>query len=486
MENYNNVKCRILESKFDSNQAEKLFFLIDNYSDMHKCLNSLEEIVDHYIRNCEKSILLWIGLLIDKISYKFFNKDYNKGKDCNAIPRKYIEIPFKAMIGSEKDIAVGSDWGISDDYTPMFIYIFLLVSTIKKIKNIDLLEESLKNINMSATNADCGADKEIFINSFTMRLLINSGNIKWEGKKHLFWDWRNNPYLKNCFDINNFNSFEIINRMKLIEDVNIYNFIDLLNAIKEDLKNDANERKKFEEQVFKELIIQLKKAADVIYKMLNHYDNEGYIATKEIFRSFDLDSDFIVNNIFIGNAHYLNKIIKDIIPIKIDDRKKQDMEEYFHLYFFLKNLREKEKYEIIKIKKTESPDFVLKAHNGEEIGLELISMEQEDEHKPENRIASLDRAMYVDPYLSDFKKQIEDKIFKKLKKCEEYKKNIGEFNKLWLYIHSAVLGETSNENILFQQDTHKNILIHFKNVIKKLNQKHNYFDKIYLNNQELF
>jgi len=488
---YNDVKSRILKSKFDSKQVEELFSLIDNYSDMPPLLlgytsfekkfnDSLEEIVDHYIRNCEESILLWIKLLIDKISYKFFNKDYNKDKDCNAIPQKSIGILFKTIIYSEKYVLKSK---IPDYNAPMFVYIFLLVSTIKKIKNIDLLEESLKNINMSATsatNADCRADKEIFIKWFTMRLLINSYNIKWKDKKHLFWDWCNNPYLRNFFDIKNFNSFESIYRNELIENIdllNIYNFIDLLNAIKEDLKNDANERKKFEEQVFKELIIQLKKAADVIYKMLNHYDNEGYIATEDIFVLFDSYKYFI----FFGNADYLNKIVKDIIHMPIDNRKKQDMEEYFHLYFFLKNLREKEKYEIIKIKKTESPDFVLKAHNGEEIGLELISMEQEDEHKPENRIASLDRVMYVDPYLNDFKKQIEDKISKKLEKCEAYKKNIGVSNKkLWLYIHPSVLGETSIKNMLFQQDTHKSIL-------RELNQKHNNcFDEIYLDKQKLY
>ena len=94
----------------------------------------------------------------------------------------------------------------------------------------------------------------------------------------------------------------------------------------------------------------------------------------------------------------------------------------------------------------------------------------------------MNEAKWIDPEMTDFKEQLKNRIDKKLKKCDEYKKKTNH-GRLWLYIHSAVLGETGTIYPLFRHDIPKNNLNDFSNEIKQLNQD-NYFDKIFINDKE--
>ena len=104
--------------------------------------------------------------------------------------------------------------------------------------------------------------------------------------------------------------------------------------------------------------------------------------------------------------------------------------------------------EKIEIKKTESPDFIIKTKNNERIGIELIRIESEKEHK--ERTDYYSEMFYIDPSGSDLINQVITKIQEKFKKCNRYneKRANGEFDKLWLYVHSSIPSKTSTKNII--------------------------------------
>ncbi len=231
--------------------------------------------------------------------------------------------------------------------------------------------------------------------------------------------------------------------------------------------------------IFKKVKSQSDQCFKNIFEIINNPDADGYIATDN-FLDYSHSDKFIFNNAFIANIYYVNAIVKNLISLTAKITEKQNVEEFFHLYFFLEAFGDE--YGITKIKKTGSPDFILKSKNGD-IGLELVSIEPKDEFIPSSRLSSLNEAKWIDPEMTDFKEQLKNKIDKKLKKCHEYKKktNHGRF---WLYIHSTVLGETGTIYPLFRHDIPKNNLNDFSNEIKQLNQ-HNCFDKIFINDKEL-
>ncbi len=95
--------------------------------------------------------------------------------------------------------------------------------------------------------------------------------------------------------------------------------------------------------------------------------------------------------------------------------------------------------------KTESPDFIdfiIKIKNNEKIGIELIRIESEEEHKKRTDYHS--RVILIDPSGSDLKEQVLTKIQKKFKKCKKYdeKRTNREFDKLWLYVHYSIPSKT--------------------------------------------
>ena len=499
IEKYENIKYKIINSgEFHNDQITALFCLINDYSSattlgyfwLGNFKSSLEEIVCRIINMDKQSVASWIVSLINEISSRFFKKDYNRSMDSNDIPQKSLEILFKTIICSETFIDLKNNFRIKDYHPPFFIYIFLLISTIKKINDVSLLEASVKNIDEAAAVKKCPEeDKEIFKSWFIIRLLINSENIAWETKNYLFWHWKDNPYF-NFFDIDNFDTFETIYRFQMIDDIKslkIYNFIDLLNAIRAELSHDQNEKAVFMKNIFKKVKSQSDQCFKNIFEIINNPDAEGYIATDN-FLAYSHSDKFIFNNAFIANIYYVNAIVRNLIPLTAKITEKQKAEEFFHLCFFLEAFGDK--YEITKIKKTESPtkktespDFILKSKNGD-IGLELVSIEPEDEFIPQSRLSSLNEAKWIDPEMTDFKEQLKNRIDKKLKKCDEYKKKTNH-GRLWLYIHSAVLGETGTIYPLFRHDIPKNNLNDFSNEIKQkqLNQD-NHFDKIFINDKE--
>jgi hypothetical protein len=266
-----------------------------------------------------------------------------------------------------------------------------------------------------------------------MRILINSKKIEWRDKEHIFWNWNKNPDF-NFFNKENFNTipFELIFQFEIFS-MNIYififNFIELLKSIK-NIKDDRKEclRKELLEPIISSLNRDIEESLKIV--------NKDYFDFNELLH---LHENLCLS---LANTDFLNRIIQNIIPIKKEEKKK--LEEACYLYDLL-DLEFKEK---IEIKKTESPDFIIKTKNNERIGIELIRIESEKEHK--ERTDYYSEMFYIDPSGSDLINQVITKIQEKFKKCNRYneKRANGEFDKLWLYVHSSIPSKTSTKNII--------------------------------------
>ena len=134
----------------------------------------------------------WINLLINKIFDNF----------TENISKNYDENLFKRMKEAESTALSNT----TNHKSSLFIYIFLLISTIKEINNVKFLEKAILSVNKKNILSE---KINIFIFWIIMRILIKSENIQWKDKKYIFWNWKENPYF-NFFKKENFNTFELI------------------------------------------------------------------------------------------------------------------------------------------------------------------------------------------------------------------------------------------------------------------------------------
>ena len=456
--NYKKTKEAILNSKVieDNIIINEFFIVIDDCADHLRQFgnfeNSIKEISDFLY---EKDSSWWINLLIDKIFDNF----------TGNISKNYDENLFKTMKKAESTVKYTELSSITNHKSSLFIYIFLLISMINKNNDVKLLEKAASRINEKNILSD---KIDIFIFWMIMRILINSKKIEWRDKEHIFWNWNKNPDF-NFFNKENFNTipFELIFQFEIFS-MNIYififNFIELLKSIK-NIKDDRKEclRKELLEPIISSLNRDIEESLKIV--------NKDYFDFNELLH---LHENLCLS---LANTDFLNRIIQNIIPIKKEEKKK--LEEACYLYDLL-DLEFKEK---IEIKKTESPDFIIKTKNNERIGIELIRIESEKEHK--ERTDYYSEMFYIDPSGSDLINQVITKIQEKFKKCNRYneKRANGEFDKLWLYVHSSIPSKTSTKNIILNYTNNSAPLI--ERIRDLARDENNCFNAIVWNNNKI-
>jgi len=448
--NLNEIKDEPINEFFnviDNNNCDKY---LRNFSGFE---NSIKKISDFLY---EKSPLFWTNLLIGKI---FDNFPINiSGGDKENL--------FKDIKSSES--AVAKDYYRINSYKPsFFICIFQLFTIIDKIKDVKLLEEFISRINERNRSSE---KIDIFIFWITMRILIKSENIKWRDKEYIFWNWNKNPYF-NFFKKENFKTFESIYKFEIFktnENIYIYNFIELLKSIK-NIDDNGKEclRKKFLEQVISSLNKDIKESLEIVDKVYFDFDELSHLQENLRFN--------------LANADFLNLIMKNIIPIKKEEEKK--LKEVCSLYELLKDYDYKEEIEIVK---TESPDFIIETKNNKKIGIELIRIESEEEHK--NRTDYHSGVIWINHTGSDLIEQVITKIKKKFEKCKKYdeKRINGEFAKLWLYVHFSISSETFIKNIIFDYKNKNNTNPLNERIKDLANDANNCFNVVFWNNHKIF
>ena len=291
--NYKKTKEAILNSKvIEDNIINEFFIVIDDFADHLRQFPNFEDSIkeiSYFLY--EKDSSWWINLLIDKIFDNFTGK----------ISKNYDENLFKRMKKAESTVKYTQLSNTTNNKSSLFIYIFLLISRIKEINDVKLLEEVILKVNRKNILSD---EIDIFIFWMIMRILIKSENIQWKDKEYIFWNWNQNPYF-NFFKKENFNSFELIFQSEIfsMNENYIYNFIELLKSIK-DIKDDRKEclRKKFLEQVISSLNRDIEESLEIVNKDYFYFDELPH-----------LHENLCCN---LANADFLNRIMQNIIPIK--------------------------------------------------------------------------------------------------------------------------------------------------------------------------